>query len=122
MKSVLLLICLAGAVCANAQMPSKPFTLDTQSENNAAIVKQKDGFLIFLLSKPTRPYEYVGRVKETSGRKTANNLVGNGGNFQVQVDLMIKMAKNDIKKNDFKNVNGLILSDDITSCELIRIK
>ncbi len=60
-------------------------------DRGAATVDQKEGYHIFILSKPTTPYEYMGSVKKG---------VAWSGKPEEMLNSIIKKVKKDYPKAD----------------------
>lgn len=85
------------------------FGFKPTADNSAARVDQAEGIYIFLMSKPTAPYEYQGTVTKT---------------FAWQ-GTPVEMVNGIIKKcqNEYPQANGIIFSDiGMTKAECIKFK
>lgn len=78
-------------------------------EKDKAIVDQKEGLYVFMLSKPVAEYEYLGSVKKT---------IAWSGKPEEMLNSMIRKVK-----NDYPQANGIIFTDiDMDQADAIKIK
>ncbi len=79
------------------------------SDKSTAIAEQKEGLYIFLLSKPTTEYEYLGSVKK---------VLAWSGKPEEMLNSMIKKVKKEYPKAD-----GIVFTNiDMDKADAIQFK
>jgi hypothetical protein len=80
------------------------------SEKDSAKVEQKEGVLIFMFSKPTSEYTYIGSVKKTG--------IVMSGKPEEMFNTLLRRCK-----KDFPQADGLIFTSvDMEKADCIKIK
>lgn len=87
-------------IAAFVVLTTTAFVVQTTTNKSSAIAEQREGFYIFMFSKPAMEYEHLGTVKKTG-------LVWSGKPEEM-FNILLRRAKKDYPKADaiiFTNVD-----------------
>ena len=85
------------------------FAFKSSSDKSAATVEQKEGVYIFLFSKPTSAYDYLGSVKKS---------IAWSGKPEEMLNSMLKKIK-----KEYPQANGMIFTNmDMDKADAIKFK